>query len=138
MGFNSKSIRELERESLEKEVNWAEHLPQLIKMGFPTFDEFKKNPDKWRKRPDEILESADQSTQAFRNDVKTQRYFWEDKYEVDSLEDIERICREEGVNRGDLEMEPIVRQVNEGKVEVLVRFWAPEKAAEKGMVSTNG
>lgn len=138
MGSNFKSIRELDTEALSQEINWQEALPHLIKKGFPTFDEFRKNPDKWRKRPDDILESVDRSTQTFRDDVKDQKYLWEDKYEVDSLEDIERICREEGVNRGDLEIEPVIRQANEGKVEIFVRFWAPEKWAAKGKVSTNG
>jgi hypothetical protein len=116
-------------------------MPWLLANGFPTFDEFKKNPDKYRRRPEEILESADRSTIAFRDRVSKQRYGWRDQYVFDSLEQVQRVIKDEGYSELDLEMEPIVRPLNgssrDGKVEIIVRFWPKIEWARKGKVITD-
>jgi hypothetical protein len=136
--MNEATLRKVDQRS---DIDLDECMPWLIAHGFPTFDEFKRSPDKWRKRPDEILESADSSTLTFRNAVERQRYMWRDQYSFGSLEQIERVCKEEGYSPSDLEMEPIVRPLHgssrEGKVEIVIRFWPKDEWMRKGKVITN-
>jgi hypothetical protein len=120
------------------DFNLGDYEPFLRSIGFPTFDEFRKNPDKWRKRPDELLISADGSTQAFRDQVERHRYMWRDQYSFGSLEQIERVCREEGYSTEDLEMEPLVKPLHgsskQGKVEIVIRFWPKDEWSRKGKI----
>jgi len=96
------------------------------RFGIPAFDEFKKDPDKYRKRPDDLFASADASTQTFREVLRKQRYFWKNEYEANSLEEIERICREEGISYDSLNMCPAVVPVEAGKFDIFVSFWPKE------------
>lgn len=109
--------------------------------NFPTFDEFKKNPDKYRARADELFESVDGSSHTFRKRIKKQSYMWRDQYKCDALENIERICREEGFTPFQLEMEPTVRLLNgtsaDGDVEIIVRFWPKDEFRARGGVVAN-
>jgi hypothetical protein len=109
--------------------------------GFPTFDEFRKNPDKWRMREDELFASADASTQTFKQALQTQKYQWKDEYLCDSLEQVERIAKDEGFKISDLEMQPAVRTVNGtspgGPVEIIVRFWPKEELKVMGGIVAN-
>lgn len=115
----------------------------LNKLGFPTFDEFKKNPDKWRKATDELFKSCDASMQLaqIRGRMKTQKYSWRDKYFCESLEQLERIAKEEGYSAEDLEMIPIVKTIDGssqyGRVEIVVQFWPRDEYVKKGRVPTN-
>lgn len=125
-------------ETLEKdELDW------LLTRGFPTFDEFRKNPDKWRLRPEQLFESADASTQVphFRKLVSTQKWQWKDQFKCDSLEQIERIAKEEGFQVQDLEMEPLVNRIHgtsaDNQVEIVVRFWPKSEFKARGGVVAN-
>lgn len=117
-------------------------------VGFPTFDEFKKNPDHWREKflghKEEIFQSVESSTQTdfVRKQLTEQRYYWRDQYDCGkSLEKIQRIAREEGYEPWDLEMEPVIRPVHgtsgRGPVEIIVRFWPKVEWAAKGKIITN-
>ena len=94
---------------------------------FPTFDEFKKNPDKWRLRPEEIFESIDASSVSMRKAVQGQKYFWKNLYECNSLEQLDRIAKEEGFSPDQLEMKPIARPLHgtsaDNGLEIIVEVW---------------
>lgn len=115
----------------------------LVKVGFPTFDEFKKNPDKYRKAADEVFASADASTQVqgMRKKLDSQKYMWRNVYECSSLEQLERIAREEGYEANDLEMLPITRKLHgtdeQGDIEIIVQYWPKGEYQLMGKVSTN-
>jgi len=125
-----------------KDISLEDILAFLIPRGFPTFDEFRRNPDKYRTRPEEILEHADGSTDIFRKALLTQKYFWRDQVDCGkSLEKIERICKEEGFSLMDLEMQPIVKPQNgtskDGDVVIEVHFWPKSEFRARGGVVAN-
>lgn len=113
-------------------IDWA------TRHGFPTFDQFRKNPDKWRQRADELFESIDNSSMTFKKQIAKQKYMWRDTHECTSLEQVQRICKEEGYSPLDLEMEPRVVPLDgtqqNGRVEITVHFWPKEELALKGKV----
>lgn len=89
--------------------------------GMPTFDEFCKSPDSFRLRPDHVLASVDNGAENLKHLIKTQ------KYEIDgvkcrTLEEVERVARNEGIDLGKLKMKPELEKTTAGKLEVIVRF----------------
>ena len=122
--------------ALEDSITWLR-----THTNFPSFDEFKKNPDKWRSRPEEIFESADASTISLREKLKSQKYSWKDQYVCDSLEQLERIAKEEGFSPTDLEMMPKARSQNgtsaDGDIEIIVEFWPKNDVRQMGGIVTN-
>ena len=115
----------------------------LARMGFPSFDEFKKNPDKWRKASDEIFSSVEASTQIKRQRraLKRQKFMWKDIYECDSLEKVQQIAKNEGFEPNDLEMVPLARQMDgtsqDGRLEIVIHFWPRDEYKALGGVCTN-
>lgn len=94
--------------------------------GMPTFDEFRKDPDKYRISRDDLLARADNSsTSDLRKFIRKQVYIWDNKHVVDSLEQLERICKEEGFEQHDLDMRPQIipcSGVDKGKCDVAIVF----------------
>lgn len=122
------------------EMGLEDMLEVLIPQGFPTFDEFRKNPDKYRNRADQLLESADTSTQSFRKALTKQKYCWRNTYLCDSLEKIERIAKEEGFTVDDLEMQPRVLSTtgtSQATIEIMVHFWPKAEFKAMGGVVAN-
>lgn len=108
--------------------DFEEGLQHIIaKCGFPTFDEFRKYPDKWRKGTDDLFKSIDESSVAFRKLIKDTKYYWKDQIQCKSLEQVERIAREEGFAISDLEMCPkkfAVGGMNESAgIEMVIQIW---------------
>lgn len=68
--------------------------------GCPTFQEFASNPDKWRRPTNELMGAIAGSSQALKR-LKEHRYYFEG-IPCKSLEDAERIAREEGVHASEL------------------------------------
>lgn len=118
------------------DIDLADAMPSLIAMGFPTFDQFRKNPDKWRKGTNEVLEAADQSSVTFKSSVKRQVYMWRNKYTCKTLEQLETICKSEGYSPKDLQMRPIVKPINgtsnQGQVEIVIQFWPEDEFEARG------
>jgi len=127
---------------IKTQDEFVEGLDWLCQHGFPSFDEFRSNPDKYRKRPEELFESADSSTTVFRDAVKKQVYMWKDQYTCRTLEELERIVKGEGFEIKDLEMEPLVRPMEgsskQGSLEIVIKFWPRAEFAAMGKVVPNG
>jgi hypothetical protein len=104
--------------------------------GFPSFDEFKKNPDKWRRGTDDFFKTLDDSSQVFRKAIKETKYFWKDEIECKSLEMLERVAKEEGFHPDQLEMCPKKRSLtgtNElGGVGMYIQVWPKEEFRRLG------
>lgn len=64
--------------------------------GAPTWEEFKANPEKWRRPAHELLARVDSGTKTLRK-LKEHWYYFED-HRCTSIEDVERVAREEGVD----------------------------------------
>lgn len=118
-------------------------LNELQKLGFPTFDQFKKNPDKWRKGLEEIFVSVEGSVQNrfARDRLVHQKYMWRDQYKCDSIEQVQRIAEGEGYKANDLEICPLKIMLDGtdvgGRTELVVQFWPKWEWQAKGKVLTN-
>jgi hypothetical protein len=93
----------------------------LSKMGFPTFDEFKKNPDSYRAVKDQLLASADQGSVDLRSLVRSHKYEILG-YACKNLEMVQRVASDEGIAIDQLEMKPEIIPIGGGKCDILVRF----------------
>lgn len=106
------------------ELTVEDVLENPTRFGMPTFEEFQKNPDKYKGRADEILESADKSTtvKQFRDLIERQTY---SAFGFDcgtSLEKVERVILGEGYVLTDMQMVPRVSPEIGGKVRINIDF----------------
>jgi len=128
-------------EKIQSDIDLELAIDCLIKRGFPTFDEFCKNPDKYRIAKEELFKSVDSSSQVFRNQIKGQKYIWKGDYPCASLEQVERIAKDEGFTIDQLEMRPGVRPINgtdpNGPMEILIQFWPKDEFKAMGGVVAN-
>jgi hypothetical protein len=119
---------------LEESMNWL-----FENTNFPTFEEFKKNPDKWRAHKDEIFESIQNGSSTYR--LGKVRYFWRGIYEASSLENLQKIAEEEGFNGLEIEMEPRATErisLNPYKIyDVDVNVWPKGEFKAQGGVVAN-
>ena len=107
------------------EVKPAEDINELLKdpkkFGFPTFSEYANNPDKYVFTAGERLGHIDKSTHAFRHLVQKHRYRL-GAWNVDTLEEIERIAKNEGVDLLKCKLAPTVIRNPGGKVDIEIEF----------------
>lgn len=106
---------------MQTETTYEQIIANPTKYGLPTFEDFAKNPDKWREAKDELFRSADGSIIAARQGLRKQTYEFEG-YRANSLEEVERMCEQEGVAINSLEMRPHVIPVSAGVFDLLVHF----------------
>lgn len=89
--------------------------------GFPSFDEFCKNPEKWTGRPDELLASADKGSEHLKGYV--QRHIYEiEGHRTTKLEDVERIANDYGIPLRSLDYRPTIIPQAGRKCDILVKF----------------
>jgi hypothetical protein len=115
-------------------------LAVLISEGsFPSFDEFRKNPDKYRERPDALFESIDRSMIVGRKDLARQRIYWRYGKEAFTLGKLERVCKENGYSLKDVDMVPfrISNNTGTGKDEILVRVFPKSELQTMGVTVPN-
>lgn len=96
----------------------------LLPLGFPTFDEFRKAPQKWRRDPEELFTGIDKGSLTAKRE--SHKYYWRN-YACDSLEQAQRIAKDEGYDAKDLQEQPIRRMKHgssvDGDTEVHVHLW---------------
>lgn len=89
--------------------------------GLPTFEQFRRNPEKYIGREDERLEEVDRGGEQIRNVV--QRHIYEiEGYRCKSLEEVERVASQQGIPLRELDYRPEVVPTSAGKCDLLVRF----------------
>lgn len=132
-GELAKVQREMEGTDLE------DHLAVLIPRGFPTFDEFKKNPDKYRLRPDDLFRAIQDSSQINRADLAKQKVYWRDGKESMTLGKLMRVAAEAGYTLDQLEIVPLrtLNSTGTGKDEVLVRVYPKSEVRAMGGIVAN-
>lgn len=115
-------------------------LQQLVREGsFPSFDEFSKNPDKWREHPEEILATIERSMQGNRKDLAKQKHYWRYGKEHFSLGKLARVCAENGYKLSEVDMIPF-RSTNTsgtGKDEIFVRVFPKTELQKMGAIIPN-
>lgn len=108
-----------------RSLNVEDIMADPTRFGLPTFDEFKKNPDAYKKREDQELISADGSSQVFRKLINKQRYAV-NGYECKSLEEVERVARAEGI-WDNLAFVPQIIPIGAGKCDILIHFVSKDR-----------
>lgn len=94
------------------------------RFGMPTFEEFRKDPEKYKGRHDELLALADASTTVkdLRDKLETQTYKCLGYDCGKSLEKVERIAKEEGYRIDQMDMVPRIYQESNGKIKIVTEF----------------
>ena len=111
--------------------------------NFPSFQEFAKNPDKYRMNPDDIFESIDKLTCYFKNRVKRAVIMWRGKYRVYSTEQLQTVAKWDGFNGDELEYQPIACPMDgtsnnhRDRVEITINVWPKIEFRLMGGVVTN-
>lgn len=91
----------------------VEGIPELQNTGFPSFQEFCKNPDKYRKKKDEAFNAVDQAGSTIKPLITKQTYeiFG---YKCDNLEKVEKIASDHGYSIDQLAFRPYLKPVPGG------------------------
>lgn len=118
------------------DANASDVLHDPHRFGFVTFDEFKRNPDRWRKRKDRAFASVDRGSKLLGNRVARQTYEVFDGsgvgYKCRSLEDCEQTASYMGYSIDQLVMKPeIVPLGYNGQCELHIRWFPVELAARR-------
>ena len=101
---------------------------ELRKMGAPTFQEFKKNREKWVGRDDDVLARADKGGNINR---VTKKHIYEiEGHRCKSLEEVERVAASKGIPLRELDYQPKVIPGIGHKCDVLVKF-VPKHVRDK-------
>jgi hypothetical protein len=101
--------------------------------GLPTLEEFAAAPEKWRKAADDIFKTADiGSTMGLKNIVAKQTYEVSG-YKCDTLEEVERVALNEGLDIKLLELKPQIIPLGGGKCNIHVVF-APKVMTTENMI----
>jgi hypothetical protein len=99
------------------------------KFGMPTFDEYCRNPDKYKIREDEILSVVSDGVDILRNAVVEQVYHIKG-YKVKTLEKIESIAKDLGWEMTELDIKPELERTTGGKYVIHVYFVQKGQARE--------
>lgn len=97
----------------------------------PTFDEYAKNPEKYKGRKDEILVSAEDGPKLLRK-VTGKTYYYVGKYKVDSLEKAEQVAKDMGWDLAEMEYKPNLEKGSGGKFDVHVHFVLRDNVKTQG------
>lgn len=103
------------------EITVENVLANPSKYGFPTFQEFARKPAQWRDTLDDKLARFDGSSKLFKNLVEKQTYKISG-YEVDTLEQVEHIAKNEGIDLNGCKFCPQVLPQGNGKCRIVVEF----------------
>lgn len=93
-------------------MNWEEKFEKdPSSVGFCTFEEYRKNPDKWRFKTDQLLTSLDDGirNEKLKQQIAGTKFFMEG-YRCDSIEKVEALATDMGVPRKEIVVGGIVRE----------------------------
>jgi hypothetical protein len=94
-------------------------------VGFPTFDEYCKNPEKYLGRDDAALAEVENGSTQLNRTV--QRHIYEiEGYKCRNLEEVERIATSMGIKLKELDYRPQVQTNTSGGVDIKVTFVSKE------------
>ena len=98
--------------------------------GLPTFDEFRRNSEKYLGRDDDRL--AEVSRGSTQLDKHVQKHIYEiEGYRCKSLEEVERIALSQGIQLRELDYVPVVTPTSAGKCDVKVTFKRRNEIAKR-------
>lgn len=120
----------MNRQDKIEDATWEEFSANPEKFGFPTFDRWEKEREKFISRDDDILASADKGSELLSRSVKRHVYELEG-YRCKNLEEVERVAREQGINLKGLDYRPQLVQAGAGKYDVIVRFVSKDQRDQR-------
>lgn len=94
--------------------------------GLPTFEDFKKNKEKLVGREDDALSSVSRGGEI--SNRFTQKHVYEiEGYRCKSLEEVERVAKEQGVPLRSLDFRAMLIPQGAGKGNLLIKFMSKEE-----------
>ncbi len=108
-------------EKIQDAESTAEIFDNPEDFGMPTFDEFCRNREKYMGRDDDRLTEVERGSVTMRNSVKRHVYELEG-YRCHSLEEVERVALNQGIQLRELDYRPQVVQAGAGKFDLIVKF----------------
>jgi hypothetical protein len=100
----------------------------LEKHGFPTFDQFLKNPEKYLGHSEEILSSADVGSHLLRQSNLVRKHKYEIMgYRVSTLTEVQKIMKDHGINPRTVDLRPQIQPLGGGQCDILVKFTTREE-----------
>ena len=113
--------------------------------GLPTFQEFCKDPDRWRKSADKVLGAVDIGSVGGLKKFVAEQTYEVAGYKCKTLEECQRVAQNEGLSIESMEMKPEVYKLGGDKYGILVSFIKKQLSTErlveeavKNLVSTEG
>jgi hypothetical protein len=114
--------KELETsEKTQSEWNVDDLIDNPKKYGLPTFEEFSKDPSKWKRGVEELFEVVDRGSTQLNRLIRKHEYRILG-YKCDTLEEVQRIMNSEGIRLDDCEIRGDLQTENAGKLKVIVDF----------------
>jgi hypothetical protein len=111
----------IERQVAEKMARIdSDLLRDPTKYGFCTFEEFRKNKDKWRPNPEQALASIEQGGTLFKGRIRKMKFEFEG-YPCDSVEGVQNLSKQMGFQDKDIVFYPVAHNHLAGKFDLLVR-----------------
>ena len=118
-------------------LEFDEFFANPAKLGLPTFDEYKRNPQYYREkmigRDDDNFATIDKADTRVKPLIRKQKYFL-DGMECKSLEDVERIAKMEGTPINQLTWKPELIPHAGGSCDVHINFKSPLIPVFKGAI----
>lgn len=91
------------------------------KFGLPTYEEFSKNPDKWKAAKNDLLAQADESSKTHLKKLIRKQHYEFNGYQFKTLEQVERAILDHGLEVSQCEMYPQV--IPDGdKCDIVIEF----------------
>lgn len=90
------------------------------KFGIPTFEEFSRNPKRWRKSAEHALETAEKGSTTITG-IKAHQYYVEG-VECESLEQAQRIMGDMGYRSDEVEFGVNLEDLKNGQIKAHVYF----------------
>jgi hypothetical protein len=89
--------------------------------GFPSFERYQKERERFVGHEEEILASADKGSTALEHTVHRHVYEIEG-YRCKNLEEVEKIAKSQGIDLRALDYRPQLVQAGAGKFDIIVKF----------------
>jgi hypothetical protein len=115
---------------MSEELTIDDLLQDPKSFGAPTFEEYAKNPERWRKAADDIFAQVDLGSVLGLNKVVEKYRFKILNYKCDTLEEVEKVCKNEGWDIRKLEIHPEIVPLGGGKCDIEVTFKQSKKDME--------
>lgn len=109
-------------------TSFGDAYAMLRQSGWPSFEEWKKNPEKYRQAKENMFAQVDQGSSLLKN-LKRQKYYFKtiagNKYECQSLNKVAEIAEQEGLQLSELSCHPELVEDSSATITCQVTFCAP-------------